>query len=136
MRRNGRLRVAAGKITEIDAGPNACATITWRPRGGFGQETLRVRRIVNCTGPQASIARAGEPLLDTLLAAGRIRPGSCGIGVDVDERCRVVDLQGKPSPDLLAIGPLTRGTFWEIVAVPDIRIQVHDLARSLTDEHT
>lgn len=34
---------------------------------------------------------------------------------------------------LFAVGPLTKGEAWEIVAVPDIRRQVWDLARYLSD---
>jgi uncharacterized NAD(P)/FAD-binding protein YdhS len=32
---------------------------------------------------------------------------------------------------LYAVGPLTRGTFWEIVAVPDIRGQARRVADSI-----
>ena len=37
--------------------------------------------------------------------------------------------KGHAQNDLLCIGPMSRGTFWEIVAVPDIRWQCHQLAR-------
>ena len=57
-------------------------------------ETLRVARIVNCTGPELDIVRAGEPLLDALLAAGRIRPDPLAIGIDVDPECRAIGADG------------------------------------------
>jgi uncharacterized NAD(P)/FAD-binding protein YdhS len=127
LRRDGRLTVGAGRI--LEAGPDGeGAMVRWRPRGSAEPASLRVRRIVNCTGPQADIARAGEPLLDALLAAGRIRPDACRIGIDVDESCRVLSTDGAACDSLHAVGPMTRGAFWEIVAVPDIRIQVRDLA--------
>ena len=90
-----------------------------------------MRRIVNCTGPQADIGRAGDPLLDGLLAAGRIRSDPCRIGIDVDEAFRAIEHDGTPSFTLYAIGPMTRGAFWEVVAVPDIRHQVRALAEKL-----
>jgi uncharacterized NAD(P)/FAD-binding protein YdhS len=90
-----------------------------------------VARIVNCTGPQADISRAGEPLLDRLLASGRIRPDPCRIGIDVDTASRTITAAGETSSSLHAIGPMTRGTFWEIVAVPDIRAQVRAVAATL-----
>jgi uncharacterized NAD(P)/FAD-binding protein YdhS len=34
---------------------------------------------------------------------------------------------------VLAIGPMTRGAFWEIVAVPDIRRQAWSVARRLSN---
>jgi uncharacterized NAD(P)/FAD-binding protein YdhS len=40
-----------------------------------------------------------------------------------------------PATDLYAVGPLTRGAFWEITAVPDIRHQVWALARRLAGAH-
>ena len=36
---------------------------------------------------------------------------------------------------LYALGPMTRGAFWEIVAVPDIRQQTWNLARRLSNAH-
>ena len=43
----------------------------------------------------------------------------------------VFDAKGRPAKDLFAIGPITRGTFWEITAVPDIRIACETLAEHL-----
>ena len=127
---DGRVDVRAGRIVEAEAnGPGA--TVRWRPRGASDERRLEVRRIVNCTGPQADIARAGDPLLDALLASGRIRPDPCRIGIDVDTQCRTLDRAGAASETLLTIGPMTRGALWEIVAVPDIRRQVEGLAERL-----
>lgn len=130
MEAEGRLRPTAGKLVSVSSREGA-ADVVWRPRGCEAAESLRVRRIVNCTGPQGNIARAGEPLLDALLGAGRIRPDPCRIGIDVDPANRVLDDAGRPSPSLYAVGPMTRGAFWEIVAVPDIRCQVAALAGRL-----
>ena len=38
--------------------------------------------------------------------------------------------RANPAKDLFAIGPITRGTFWEITAVPDIRIACETLGRA------
>lgn len=130
MQESGRLEIAAGKIVRA-AADGRHALLSWRPRGSSADVQLRVRRIVNCTGPQADISRAGDPLLGTLLAAGRIRPDSCRIGIDVDLDCGTIDVSGASSRTLLAAGPLTKGAFWEIVAVPDIRQQVRSLAERL-----
>jgi len=77
------------------------------------------------------ISRAGEKLLDTLIGSGRIRPDAAGIGIDVDREWRTLDTAGQPSRALYAVGPMTRGAIWEIVAVPDIRNQVQALAERL-----
>jgi uncharacterized NAD(P)/FAD-binding protein YdhS len=43
----------------------------------------------------------------------------------------LIDAKGRTSPDIFAIGPITRGTFWEITAVPDIRVACERLAQRL-----
>ena len=54
-----------------------------------------------------------------------------GLGLDVDDRCGLIASDGGVDPRLYAVGPLTRGSFWEIVAVPDIRSQVAVVGESL-----
>src|SRR5206468_320171 len=104
------------------------AAVTVALRGG-GERSFEIAGAVNCTGPEGAIARVEDPLLRQLLATGQARPDALGIGLDVDEANRLVGRDGAPSPGLYAVGPLTRGALWEIVAVPDIRHQVRDVAR-------
>jgi uncharacterized NAD(P)/FAD-binding protein YdhS len=126
-----RLAVAAGRLLSI-APVEGGAEVRFRLRGQQADERLRVARIVNCTGPEPGIARAGEPLLDALLARGEIREDALGIGADVDPECRAIGADGAASETLSIIGPVTRGTFWESVAVPDIRTQAAKVAARLT----
>ena len=131
MQADARLAVAAGKLVSIEAAGDR-ALVRFRMRGADSVEELRVARIVNCTGPECDIARAGEPLLDALLADGAIRPDALRIGIDVDTECRALGAGGTPSGTLSVIGPVTRGTFWESVAVPDIRGQAERVAKRVT----
>jgi uncharacterized NAD(P)/FAD-binding protein YdhS len=120
----GRLEVLAGRIRE------AGGAVTIALRGG-GERRFAVAGAVNCTGPEGAIARVGDPLVRQMLAAGLARPDPLGLGLEVDDASRLVAADGAPSPRLFAVGPLTRGMLWEIVAVPDIRGQVRDLGRTL-----
>lgn len=126
----GQLRVAAGKIASVEA-QGEQAAVHWRPRGSEAVERIDVARIINCTGPEADLPRSPESLLKALFERGAIRPGPVGLGIDVDGRMRVLKADGAPDPRLCAVGPITRGLLWEIVAVPDIRGQVADLAARL-----
>lgn len=45
-----------------------------------------------------------------------------------------MDAKGAVSRSLYAVGPLTRGAFWEITAVPDIRGQAAAVAAELLAE--
>jgi uncharacterized NAD(P)/FAD-binding protein YdhS len=69
-------------------------------------------------------------MLRTLLDGDIVRPDRLGIGLDVDQHSRATGAER-----LWALGPLTKGRYWEIVAVPDIREQAaavaDDIAREL-----
>ncbi len=56
-------------------------------------------------------------------------PLRLGLAVDLDSR--LIDAAGQVHDDLVAIGPLTRSAFWESTAVPDIRVQVAEVAKRL-----
>ena len=130
MQAEERLRFAAGRIVSAEAEGDA-ALVAWRPRGRDEVEQIRVRRIVGCSGPELDIARAGEPLLDSLLALGRIRPDPYRLGIDVDLHSRALGAGGAPSATLSVIGPMTRGAFWETIAVSDIAAQAQAVARRI-----
>jgi uncharacterized NAD(P)/FAD-binding protein YdhS len=89
---------------------------------------MRFAYAFNCTGPLHSIAHTRDPLLRSLLDAGAVRPDELGIGLSVDEKSRAGER-------IWALGPLTKGRYWEMIAVPDIREQAaavaDDLAREL-----
>ena len=68
------------------------------------------------------------------MQSGRIRPDICRIGIDVDDALRVIDAAAHRRRSLRAIGPMTRGAFWEIVAVPDIRGQVQPWRPASNDD--
>jgi uncharacterized NAD(P)/FAD-binding protein YdhS len=62
-----------------------------------------------------------------LFDSGQIRPDHLGIGLDVDERSRAGERAW-------ALGPLTKGRYWEIIAVPDIREQAAAVADDIEQE--
>jgi uncharacterized NAD(P)/FAD-binding protein YdhS len=105
--------------------------VTYRPRNESGDITFPVDQVINCSGPACDILRVTDPLVRDLLAQGTIRPDPLHLGLDVDGEARVLDAGGRPVAGLYAIGPVTRGTFWEMTAVPDIRMQAATLAQHL-----
>jgi uncharacterized NAD(P)/FAD-binding protein YdhS len=130
----GRLTFRAGKTIGVETVGDGLR-IGWRPRHGDAAETLDVRRIVNCTGPQGDLTRSSETLLRTLSTRGTIRPDALRLGIDVDVRSRVIGADGEAHDRLYCVGPMTRGASWEIVAVPDLRHQSWDVARRLANAH-
>ncbi|HEX8125993.1 MAG TPA: FAD/NAD(P)-binding protein [Allosphingosinicella sp.] len=123
MRASGRLEIAAARIARVEG-----ETVTLGRRGG-GELRRRFDAVINCTGPEGSIERIADPLIRNLLESGRARPDRLGLGFDVDGDSRLAGTG--PSPALYALGPLTKGVFWEIVAVPDIRGQAKGVAEAV-----
>jgi len=126
---SGDLTVLAGKLAETL--PGDPIEVAWRPRGRRRAIRERFDLVVNCTGPLGAIGQSREPLIVDLLAAGHILPDPLGLGVLTDDTGRLGHASGAATPPLYGIGPLTRGAFWEITAVPDLRIQAQDLARRI-----
>lgn len=130
----GQLEVLAAKTLGFEEGPDGIA-VTLRPRGQEAPRTILAQRIVNCTGPLGDLARTREPLLQRLAERGLIRPDAARIGIDVDNQGQTIAADGRANANLYALGPMTRGAFWEIVAVPDIRTQTWAVARRLSNAH-
>ncbi len=130
LRQAGRLAVAAGRIQRLTLEADG-VEVAWTPRGESEPRLRRVAQVINCTGPRLDLAGSGHPLIASLLAAGLARPDACRLGLDVDARSRVVGASGEPTDSLFAVGPLTRGQFYEITSVPDIRLQAADCADTI-----
>ncbi|MBC7575772.1 MAG: hypothetical protein H7312_00195 [Tardiphaga sp.] len=129
LQREKRLRVIAGRVTAATATATG-HDVTLRRRGN-GTLDLATQWILNCTGPEERYDRIDDPLVQSLLASGRVRPGPNGLGLDVDAGCRLIDRAGNPQTGFFAIGPATRGTFWEVTAATNIRKQLLGVAEAL-----
>ena len=129
---SGQLSVVAGKIAEIHApGAGRPVHLHVRLRAGGRHTTIAADMVVNCTGPDANILRNRDPLTASLLQQGLIRPDAHRMGLDVAENGALINNHGEVSETLYTLGPTTRGRWYEIVAVPDIRRQSLQLAKHL-----
>jgi len=129
-RQSGGLSVIAGRLLSLSGGPDGLAA-TWRLRSG-GEQTRRFQRVINATGLE-SLGRGRAGLIDRLLGNGLVRLDPLGIGLDVTDSLAAIGAGGTPVPGLWAVGPIVRGTFWECIAVPDIRRQAADCAARVAD---
>lgn len=126
----GRLRISAAKM-ESQHHDEAGITAVFRARGSDERFTIRVARRIDCSGPQCDYERVQSPLVQSLLAQGLARPDPLRLGLDVSGDCALIDRAGDACDHLYALGPMTRGTFWEITSVPDIREQCWQVAARL-----
>lgn len=130
----GQLQIIAGSTKASEVRGDG-ADIKWRRRGSDMIHTSHIRRVVNCTGPGGDLLASRDPLVISMLGKRMIRPDTERLGADVNAQAQVLDADGKPNQRLLALGPMTRGSLWEITAVPDIRRQVWDIGRRLSHAH-
>jgi uncharacterized NAD(P)/FAD-binding protein YdhS len=131
-RDSGQLSVIAGRIVSINPESHR-VVISYRQRASDFIETLEVARAINRSGPETNYEACRDPLLQGLLASGVVRPDALRLGLDVTETGQLIARNGNVSNRLFALGPVTRGLFWEVVAVPDIRMHCARLARLLSD---
>jgi uncharacterized NAD(P)/FAD-binding protein YdhS len=123
----GRLQIVAGRVRAI-AGTPSGLEVTIAHRDGR-QGARDVGAVFNCTGPLGDIRRTSDPLLRTLLDAGEVRGDGFSLGLDVDA-------QNRAGERMWALGPLTKGRYWEIAAVPEIRHQAEAVASDIHKELT
>lgn len=130
---SGQVSLVAGEFVSVERhGEGARAQV--RRRGTRTLQTMDIARVYDCGGVSVDVQSSSNLVIRDLVATGRARPDELHIGLDVDEHCAVIDADGKPSERLLVIGPLTRGRFFEIEAIPDIRVQAADLARRILSQ--
>jgi uncharacterized NAD(P)/FAD-binding protein YdhS len=128
---SGMLRTAAGRISRIEPAGEGL-TLHWTARGETAPRRTEAGLVVNCTGPGGDLAGSGDPLLADLARQGLLRADACRLGVDVDPESRLIGGAGDcDHPTLFAVGPITRGAFWEVTAVPDIRVQAGECAHAV-----
>lgn len=131
----GRLELVAGTLESLALeGGGIVATI--RRRRSSSSETLRVGKVINCTGPDTDLTRVRDPLVASLRRDGLIRPDELGLGLDADDEGRLVAADGEASERLTLLGPLRKGRFWEHTAVPELRVAAKQAADRLVREAT
>ncbi|PNG25239.1 FAD/NAD(P)-binding protein [Methylocella silvestris] len=94
-----------------------------RSRGGKSKgetETLAFDAVILATGPAHGGVFTDNLLLQAMQAAGLARPDPLRLGIDVDLNGRVIGAGDQPASDLFVAGPLARGTFGELMGLPDV----------------
>ncbi|MFZ1887525.1 MAG: FAD/NAD(P)-binding protein [Candidatus Binataceae bacterium] len=127
---SGQLVFHAGRIAgyRID---DPLVRVEYRSRGSAKLKSLRVARVINCSGPSADYRRIDDPLIQSMLQSGLVRSDPSRLGLEVTSELNLVGANGTANPRLFALGSVTKGAYWEIIAVPDLRSQCEALAEHL-----
>ena len=127
----GLLEVVAGRIGSVREVEGGLA-VAYSRRNMPSPDPSREREgsfsaVFNCTGPLGAMERTGDPLLRQMIGDRLVAVDRLGIGLAADQA-------GRAGPAVWALGPLTKGELWEIVAVPDIRGQAAEVADDIARE--
>ncbi len=110
------------------------ALVDLRPRGapaGSLPERIEADIVINCTGPGHRSVTASHPVLRALAEAGALRADPARLGILVDGSGRVVRGDGTAWPTLFVAGPLARGTYGELMGLPQVNLQPRQVAADL-----
>jgi uncharacterized NAD(P)/FAD-binding protein YdhS len=118
--------VAAGRIQAMREAEGGVEVEIVR-RGTGSVETRTFDTVVNCTGPLGAMGRTSNPIVRQMLDADLVDVDELGIGLKVDGNDRA-------GQAVWAMGPMTKGRYWEIIAVPDIRGQAARVAEDIATE--
>lgn len=127
MRASGRLEIIAGRIRDL-VEKETRLEVYYMPRG---EATVKLRLtdlVINCIGPESDYRRIDHVLVRNLMHRGLIRPGPANLGIDCLPNGAILDSAGAPSSVLYTLGSTMKGVLWEVLAVPDIRLQAQRLA--------
>jgi len=126
----GQLQVHAAAIERVEPSGGRVRVLL----EGGGQ--LEGDLTINATGPQTRFSATRSVLLQNLLRRGLIVGDDMDMGVRIDGDHTAIQRDGSRSPLLLAVGPLLRGTYWETIAVPELRGQAKRVAETLLGRPT
>jgi uncharacterized NAD(P)/FAD-binding protein YdhS len=92
---------------------------------------LQVDAVINCTGPGHRSVVKTHPVLAGLAEDGGLQADPASLGILVDGHGRVVRADGSAWPNLFVAGPLARGTFGELMGLPQVNTQPQAVAAQL-----
>lgn len=124
---DGSLAVRAAALGGAEAvGEGIRVTLHERGRGA---PVLRdFDTVIVTTGPAHGGILTSQPLLASLAASGKLSPCPTGLGLFCDRQSRALAGNGAPDDTLLIAGPLARGTFGELMGLPQVSDHAHFVA--------
>lgn len=115
----GRLDILAASVSSA-TNNGAGYTVSLRGRYQRDLQTIDVDSIVVTTGPAHGDVLEGQAFLRALKAEGILKACPTGLGIACDEHSHAMAANGTASPDILIAGPLARGTFGELMGLPQV----------------
>lgn len=115
----GQVRVLGASVDRIDMDGEVIG-VDIRHRHTGISERLRFDACVVTTGPAHTGILSCQSWLADLAAQGWLRLDDVGLGIACDETSRAIKADGAAEPSLVVAGPLARGTFGELMGLPQV----------------
>ncbi len=133
MKEKKQLRILGGRIAEIRNTGNEFE-VTYTSRKSGLQETIRVQKIINCSGPPFP-AHDNSPLFKNLRERSMLCPDELGIGWNATADGRIMNREQEIITGLYTIGSGLKGILFESTALPELRQQAYALAQLINNTH-
>lgn len=115
----GRLSIRAASLRRAFAVDDGFEVVL-RERGRTEEIRTVIDAIVVTTGPAHGGILASQPFLAKLQAEGLLAACPTGLGIACDRRAVAAGADAQPVEGLYIVGPLARGTFGELMGLPQV----------------
>jgi uncharacterized NAD(P)/FAD-binding protein YdhS len=116
---NGSLQIAAASLLSAKRS-DEYLDVTLRCRYSGKVINQQFDTLVIATGPDHGAVLRTDPLLRSMAELGLLQADPTGLGLRVDRSGCAVDVHGDVIRTLFIAGPLARGTFGELMGVPEV----------------
>lgn len=131
---DGSLRYLAASLAGVNYdGPSSPIGVALKTRGEGPLQEHLFDAVVVTTGPAHGGIIASQPFLTALNDLGLVHMDETGLGLACDLGSHALDLRGRPVPGLYVAGPLARGTFGELMGLPQVTAHAIDVATALLE---
>ncbi|MCM2474960.1 SidA/IucD/PvdA family monooxygenase [Rhizobium sp. CG5] len=115
----GRLDVRAASVRAA-AVSGSDIVVTFRGRYQQVPAPQAFDAVVVTTGPAHGDVLSSQPFLAAMREAGLLSACPTGLGIACDLHAVALGADGQPNPGLYVVGPLARGTFGELMGLPQV----------------
>lgn len=126
---DGRMTTMAASLKTVQ--PRAQGFRVALDQRHYGDVVLDVNAIVVTTGPDHGRVLQSQPFFKELADTGILQACETGLGIACDQNSNALDAAGHPVDNLFVLGPLARGTFGELMGLPQVTEHALFVARKV-----
>lgn len=127
---SGQLDVLAASVAAVSYHDGRVRAALRRARGG-GTVIRDFDAVVVTTGPAHDSVLDSQPFLADLKADGVIHSDPARLGIACDKQSRALDAADRAVDRLYIAGPLARGTFGELMGIPQVSEHAAEVAHQV-----